>query len=492
MKHYLKPSLLLIGILIFSSTVIAQKSAATPSKSQIENMEWKMRNMSSLGVEIGDVKLRNDYGTEGMWIGRNVDLGGIFSMGYMNGQGTYTDSLKTVHTNGNIVYGGMQLFYPIFKSNVFDIAPLIGLGVQTNKMQNTIKYEEQNEDKAFETVGIGGYISAGVGVTIGPLVVKAKYTGIATANFNKANMIKSSQWYPSITIGIKPGRMLLNPYMFTADGVHYRQDITDEQVTSRYVSPNTQELTYTATVRTTFTEGSVSIFDVRPYVFLGPEYITGNESYSTGKSAFYGLVGGFRFGTLYMDASFSKGDMPFRDPLKDYENLQRASADYGNMRMDGYYKNSTRYGGKIGADLITWFAKSSFIPYGDSQGLSQATSFYAAIVNFGMGKMNFGQLAFYNAGADTTYASYQERNPQSDLYNALPATSPRYTNSLKYISVGIEVLIGTVGFDWNLFYVKDNGGYIRWGKEASISWKLPIVRVFRIGEVMKLEKKKNL
>jgi hypothetical protein len=49
-----------------------------------------------------------------------------------------------------------------------------------------------------------------------------------------------------------------------------------------------------------------------------------------------------------------------------------------------------------------------------------------------------------------------------------------------------------VGFDWNLFYVKDNGGYIRWGKEASISWKLPIVRVFRIGEVMKLEKKKNL
>jgi hypothetical protein len=491
MKNIFKLGLLLMGCVLINSTTIAQKSKPTRAERQAENMEWKMRNMNSLGAEIGEVKLRNEYGTEGMWVGKNLDLGGMFSMGYMNGQGTYTDSLKTVRTNGKLFYIGMQMFYPVLKSNVFDVAPFFGAGIQTNQMQNNIKYEEQGKENSLGTLGLGGYISAGVGVTVGPFVVKAKYTGIATANFNKANMIKSTQWFPSVTVGIKPGRMLLNPYLFTADGLSYRQDVIDEKITRTHLSPSSDELTYTATVRTTFSEGSVSIYDVRPYVFLGPEYITGNQSSSTGNSAFYGLVGGFRFGTLYMDASYSKGDMPFRDPIKDYEELQRGSPYYGKVRMDGYFKNSTRYGAKVGADLIAWFAKSNFIPYTNSQSLQQATSFYAAILTFGVGKMNFGQLAFYNVGADTTYTTYQEGNPQSNLYNALPAIAPGYTNSLKYICVGLQLLIGTVGFDWNLFYVKGDGGYTRWGKEASISWKLPIARVFRIGRVMRLEKKGN-
>ncbi len=482
-----------ISLFIISIQLFCQETP-TITKKQVDNMEWKMRNMTSLGAEAGMVQLRGGNKTESLWIGKYVDIGGIFTIGYMNGQGSYDDSSRTVQCDGKIVFGGAQLSYPIFKSNVFDIAPFWGIGVEYNSMQNIRKYNDQNPERQFETSGIGGYLSAGVGVTLGPFMVKAKVTGMTTANFNHANMIKATQFYPSVSIGLKPGRMLMNPYLFTADGLHYREEITDETITREYVNSTTDKLTYTATVKTTFSQGSVSVMDVRPYFFLGPQYLSGNEASSFGKSAFYGVVGGFRIGSFYMDGSYSQGDMPFRDPIKEYGFVDVTSPDYGTSRMDGYFEKSSRYGSKIGVDLVTWFAKSSFIPYNgsDAHRLKQATSYYAVIASFGMGKMNLGKINFYSPGGDSAYVAYQTRNGLPANFNAISPEPMNQSRSLNYVSIGGQFMLGTIGLDLDYYFVKKNGHYTKFGKEVGVSWKIPIVRLFRIGQVMRLEKKKGL
>ena len=484
------PALACLLAAVLGSTITGMAQTATQAeatKKMFDKLEWKARTYNYLGAEAAQIKLRLGYQSMGLWTGYHADIAGVGSIGAMWGQASYQDSSGTVHMDGTHIYGGAQICYSLFRNQVFDIYPFWGVGIQYNRMQNGRLYHQQNEDHRIETAGLGGYASVGMGVLLGPVSVKAKLTGMVTANFNRANAIQPHQYYASVTVGIKPLKLLLNPYMFTADGLHYKSEITDVKTTRSYVNSTTDQITTTYNVKTSFQEGSVTVMDVRPYWFAGPTYsgtLDPTRPYHNGRMI--GVVGGFRYGGLYMDGSFAMGALPFNDVVKRDGFLSPSDNHYAAPRLDGYFDRSMRYGGRIGVDMVTWFAKSSFIPHGSAEArrLKRATSYYAFIVNGGYGVMNLGRAVFVNPGSQAYYSDYIQKamDGKEDVLQ-------RQGQRMPYLSFGAMFILGAVSADYNVYFIQPNGEKTyRLNRELSLSWKIPVVRLFRIGSVMRLEK----
>lgn len=463
-----------------------QAKEAKQRKDFFDRLEYKARTFNHVGAEAAMIKLRPGYENNSLWTGYQADIAGVVTVGHLRGQATYQDSAGTVHMDGSHTYGGGQFCYPLFKNQIFDIYPMWGIGVQYNRMQNGRLYNSQDENHQIETAGLGGYLSVGLGVMFGPVSVKVKVTGIATANFNRANAVEPFQYYPSVTVGIKPLKLLLNPYMFTADGIRHSSGITDIQNVQNYRG-ETVAINYT--VKTTVTEGSATVMDVRPYWFLGPTFTGSLNPQRAQGNRMTGIVGGFRYGSIYMDGSYAGGGVPFGDLLKHDGFLKPNEANYAAPRMDGYFGNSTRYGGRFGVDLITWFQKSNFIANTGAQGrkLRQATSYYALIPSAGYGIMNLGAAVFNDPAGKAYYQAYTSKNG-FDGFNVLQRQNQR----IPYFTLGGMFILGAISADFNVYFVQPSGEKTRaLTREMSIAWKLPVVRLFRIGRVLKMQKAQN-
>ncbi|RYD83311.1 MAG: hypothetical protein EOP53_01225 [Sphingobacteriales bacterium] len=500
MSRFKLQYIILFFLLIFLNDAFAQK--ATPSAKsdppkqnqnpapenrpkKISNSDWNAKNMNSAGYEIGTPQLKNGAKSGGIWEGRYVDIAGILSFGYMKQMVSYQDSGKTLYTPGTYFYGGAQICYSLFKNNVFDIYPFWGAGIQYNKAQNGIRYNAQNEDRAIETNALGGYLSGGVGVTVGPFTAKAKMTGIASINFNKANEVKGLQYFPSLTIGLKPGRILMNPYMFSAAGLHYRSEVKDE----KYTQVDPTHIQYSYTVKTTFNEGSANVYDVRPYFFIAPAYNGSIIPDQARPARNYGLQTGFRYGSLYMDANYMQGNFGFKDPIKRDGYVEKMDRNYGAGRMDGAFINSSRYSFRLGLELITWAAKSNFIAYSDYNvsKLKRATSYYAIIPNFSVGKMNLGKAQFTDSSGESTFNQYIAENSLVREEQTPFINGAGNLKNKTYYTAGCMFILGTVSFDYDFYFLKVDSRKVNLANTWGVSWKLPVARIFRIGKVMRLE-----
>lgn len=487
----MKPGIRLFAITFLSClffTVSAQES--TEKKKRESNFSFTSRNLNHFGYEVAQPQLRSGANSVGLWQGIYADIAGIVSIGYLRGMVSYKDGNTTLYTPGSYYYVGSQVCYSLIRNNNIDIYPFWGIGLQMNKVQNAKKYLEQDEDRQFDALGIGAYGSAGVGAVIGPVHVKAKAQALASFNLNKANEFRALQWFPSFTVGLKLGKALLNPYLFTVDGIDYRTDVSNEKITREHIyGTKYDQVTYSYDVTTTLTEGSASVFDVRPYFFMAPYYSGKLDPAIEVTPRNFGLQAGFRYGSLYIDANYHRGNFAFNDPVKRDGFDEPTNSDYGIPRMDGVFSNSTRYGGRIGADLVTWFVKSNFIPYSssDRKRLKQATSFVALIPTFGMGRVNLGKFEFSDPAGEAAYQQYAIDH-QLEPIQQLPMKVPM--KSTKYLSGGIQLIVGTVALEYDMFFYDTGDKYKKTNSTLGISWKLPVIRMLRIGKAIKLDNQK--
>jgi hypothetical protein len=420
-------------------------------------------------------------------MGRYGDVAGLASFGCATGLGSYQDSGKTVYARGLFAYFGFQKVYSLLKNNFVDVNPLFGLGFQYNRMENLPKAASFRT----ETGGVGLYISGGLGLTLGPIVVKAKVQAITSINFNKANMVKGTQLMPTVTIGIRPGKSIFDPDHLTVDGVHYMQ----EKLNERYsVSGNT--VTHSYTLKTSYVPGTVTASDVRPYFFIGPTFAGSADPGQLLNPHTVGLCMGFRKSIFLLEGGIEKGNFNFMDPVMGnfFGHAPKPhDKNYSLARMDGVFENSTRAGLKIGLDMVSIGKKRGFIPYSreGKRKLSKLTSYFAVIPTVGFGNMNVGTLLFADSSGLNAYKTYLTNTGQKSDSTAAFTTRGWKLDNASYTSFGVTLILGAVSFDYTVYLTKINSKKTFTTTTWGVSYKLPIFRIFRMGKAKKLERKLN-
>ena len=98
--------------------------------------------------------------------------------------------------------------------------------------------------------------------------------------------------------------------------------------------------------------------------------------------------------------------------------------------------------------------------------------------------MNLGRAVFVNPGSQAYYSDYIQKamDGKEDVLQ-------RQGQRMPYLSFGAMFILGAVSADYNVYFIQPNGEKTyRLNRELSLSWKIPVVRLFRIGSVMRLEK----
>lgn len=288
---------------------------------------------------------------------------------------------------------------------------------------------------------------------------------------------------------------LLNPTIFSHTGMRqWRENYKSK--TNISISKTTENLgngisvEKTTTTRTTTStwdemqgiQTAAEIKDVRPFFFIGPRIQTNFRR--LGDYALvpvYGLNAGFRCGTFYINGIFDKGDIYFREPYKRNEKSGNTNVNEARRtRLDGYFTNSTRFGGEIGLDLITHFIRSGFV---DQASFATKTSYYGFIIKVGYFQQNYGALTFFSDKAGAALDEYvisQGTNTQATYNDARLAPS-----SIKSYSVGATFSVGSIAFNYDFYYFKNNRPLSH--NEFSISYHYPIIRLFKAANVFTKE-----
>jgi hypothetical protein len=452
-----------------------------------EKTMWDKPNALDMGYMVMKPFLKNGAKSNGLWEGRYCDFLNAASLGVATGIVGYQDpdTARTIYARGLFCYFGYQQQLPLIKNHLFDIYPLFGCGFQYNRVENIKEFIGKN--MGAETNGIGVYASGGLGIALGPLVVKAKVQALATMNTNKANIFRGAQLMPSVTVGLKPGRKLFDPDHLTVDGVRYYTHLVDEKYTAT---------TYSYTLQTTYVPGSVSSVDVRPYFFLGPTYAGSMDPDNELNARSGGLCLGYRNAWFFWEASFESGNFNFMDPV--YGNFlghtpKPNDKNFGLARMDGVFINSSRVGMKFGIETTSIGLKKGFIPYSHEgkKKLSKLTTYTAIIPNIGFGTMHIGALEFADSAGLSAYRTYLVNTAQKSDSTA-PFVKPGWNiENAPYTSLGVDVIFGALSFEYNLFLTKIEGKKVFTTTTWGLAYKLPIFRLMRMGKAKKIQRKLN-
>ncbi|MBC7863502.1 MAG: hypothetical protein IAF38_11035, partial [Bacteroidia bacterium] len=456
------------------------------SKKSGSDTKFVNESMMDFGYLVAQPFLKSEAKSDGLWMGRYADVAGVATFGCATGLASYQDSAKTIYARGLFAFFGFQKCYSLLKNNFVDVNPLFGMGFQYNRMENIAKAVNFRT----ETGGVGVYVSGGIGITLGPISVKAKVQAITSINFNKANLVKGNQAIPSVTLGIRPGKSIFDPDHLTVAGVHYMQEKINEKYS---VSGNT--LYHSYDIKTTYVPGTVTASDVRPYFFIGPTFAGSADPYQILNPRTMGLCMGFRKSYFYIEGSFERGNFNFMDPVMGnfFTNAPKpTNKNYASPRMDGVFVNSSRVGMKLGVDLVSIGKKKGFIPYSreGKRKLSKLTSYYAIIPTFGFGNMHLGPLQFADSAQGLTAYKNYLTNSGKAADSTVAFTSPGWKlDNTGYTSFGITLMLGAVSFDYNIFRAKLDGKKTAVTTTWGVSYKLPLFRLLRYGKAKKLQKK---
>jgi hypothetical protein len=449
--------------------------------------KWNNESMTDMGYLVMQPFLKPGTNSAGLWVGRFADVSGLTSFGCATGMASYQDSGKTVYARGLFAYFGFQKSYSLLKNNVVDVNPLWGMGFQYNRMENI----KRAASMRAETGGVGIYVSGGLGILLGPISVKAKVQAITSINFNKANLIRASQVIPSITIGIRPGKSIFDPDHLTVAGLHYMQQKLNEKYTL-----TDKGIEYSYTLKTTYTPGSVSATDVRPYFFIGPTFAGNPDPSLILSPQTAGFCLGFRRSFFFFEGSFERGNFNFMDPVLGNffgKAPKPNSNNYALPRMDGVFLNSSRVGIKMGLDMVSIGAKKGFIPYSreGKKKLSKLTSYYAFIPTIGFGSFNLGALQFTDSAGLTAYRQYLANSGKTVDSTTAFATRDWKLGNAGYTALGATLILGAVSFEYTIYMAKINGKKTLTTTTWGVSYKLPVFRLFRMGKARRLERKLN-
>jgi hypothetical protein len=288
----------------------------------------------------------------------------------------------------------------------------------------------------------------------------------------------------------------MNPRDFTASGKrHYRDLVKTEQVNSGmtynkviergqdYIKYRKETIYWVkSTYSDRFENESIKVKDVKPFTYLGPRISTtfyNNEQFESATNV--GLNLGFRYGLWWVNAFGETGDVMVKAPDKPAQmELLYRSASYPTL--SGRYKNSQKFGGQVGIDLVVRSIKKGFTAeYGARNETSAATSYTAIVPYAGYGIANLGTFSF---GGNTTAADIADYESRSNR----TAFKPESLNkSYAFYNFGLGVHIGAFmfGMDYCIYPEAKSLN----GRQVFGGLNLPISRVFRAMTVRKYQRK---
>ncbi|HOY94709.1 MAG TPA: hypothetical protein PK509_03160 [Catalimonadaceae bacterium] len=441
-------------------------------------------SMTNCGVEAIRPNPKFGYKAKNtIWIGPSLDLFGFCNLNYQQGYFTKPDSGRVVNLKGSRYSFNINFPMPLTKYKNFNLIPHLGVGVYGHMGTDPNHAESGRGDGGF-----GFNANLGLSVLLGPVKIGARYYFEGGFN-NPGSIFAGAKAVPSIFVGISPQKALLNPKLFSYRGMatwaeNYKRDVKTTIKTETIYSDNygnsIDKTTTTTTVKESwdqvFGEKSAKVMDVQPFFFLGPRLQTGIANFGADLFPSYGLMAGYRIGTIYFAGHYDKGSFYFKENFDRGHTDEKSSMPLQRVpRMDGYFVNSSRWGVEGGIDLVTYFIKSQFL---DKSSFVSRTSYYGLIIRGGIIRQTNGDVRFNSDSGSIALnkelANGSVYNPKSDV-RLLP-------KHLKGANFGLTGSVGASAFNIDYYFFESNSMANHW--EFSLSYHMPVVRLVKAGYIL--------
>ncbi|HPI11669.1 MAG TPA: hypothetical protein PLK63_11555 [Catalimonadaceae bacterium] len=479
----------------FPKPVWASPSDSTNTKARYDgHMNRLSKDWIYAGAEFARPMLRYGYKSSQPWFGPSfLFMGGLMSASFLRGTAEVNDSGKVYRAKGNLIQLGFQIPFPMMYRRSMEIVPSLGFGFGIHTLDDKRK---RGMDPDIEATQFGMFLKPSVLVKMGPLVGTLSYSVGAGINFTKRNAIPVFSHYPSLGLHMSSMPILLNPRDFSASGKrHYKDLVSVERVnsgltyykkveeTQDYIKYRKEQIQWVkSTYNHRYEEEVIHVKDVKPFTYIGPRIST---SYFVSEQiqavTNIGANLGFRYGLWWMNAFAETGDILVKSPEKQ-EQLQFKYNSASFPTLSGTFKNSTKFGGQLGIDLVVRSIKSDFKPhYGQSKETGAATSYTAIIPFVGYGQTNMGSFSY---GDNTTMADVEHYESISKN-KVFRQESIAKTQVFYNFGLGIHVGAMTFGMD---YYVYPKAKILN-SRQIYCGLNLPVARIFRAILVKEYQRK---
>jgi hypothetical protein len=465
----IKYLVLFLFLCLFGTSQYSTSKASKYSASSNKKEGNYLSSNNYWGMDMMWPKLKLDWKSEAPWVGYNLQFM-FFRFGYAKGTALKLRDGVAERREGQYAFIGGQYVHPIHViRNFATIEPEIALD---------INYARVDDIEGTDALSVGAGITAGIGVKIGPVKVVGKYlTSLSLPS--KRNAWNGPMGFPILGVYLETGWGLLNPKKISTDGI-----VTFKKVTSDYQYTSYQNGSWYDVYRTVteYKDQSVSstVNDIRRFWYISPK-INSSIIYTQDKRAtlMYGGATGFRLGVIALDAFYTTGHMGFGSPL----GQGAAESVYGTGTDLTGYKNASQYGVSGGLDIVSAIANSAI--QGASKEYTKATRFVRLIIMGGWGQTTFTGKAVYNdPDAPQHIANIVDAYPQ---YASSDDMKPEtFTKSdFSFTGVRLEMGLVSIGFE-NYKYKKAKACS---GKQLSVSYMIPPVRVFKSAAARRASRK---
>jgi len=500
LRNFLTGIIILLFVWAWIPVSLAQKTDAQPSKEARAAAKWEahMKRMWKdwlyVGVEVIQPQFRYGYKATEPWVGPNFMLiGGLFQASFLKGMAQVQDSGKTYRQKGFMTNVGFNIPIPMVVKRGFELYPLVGFGFNVAALDDRRK---RAKDIDIEANQFGFYLKPGLLMKVGPVVATMSYVVSIGGNFTSRNAISPFTHYPSLGLMLNSMPILMNPRDFTAPGKrHYRDLVSVEKVNSGMTYNNIiergqdyikyrKETIYwvKSTYSDRFENESIKVKDVKPFTYLGPRISTtyfSNEQFESATNV--GLNFGFRYGLWWVNGYGETGDVLVKAPEKAIQ-MEKLYNSASFPTLSGRFKNSQKFGGQFGIDLVVRSIKKGFsAQYGFKEEAKAATSFTAIIPYVGYGISNLGTFSF---GGNTTASDVADFETRSQKVVFKPG-SLKTTYAFYNFGLGIHIGAFMFGMDFCIYPDAKNLN----GRQIFGGLNLPIARLARAVKVRNYQKK---
>lgn len=489
--------LILISVfLIFTENPVwASPSDSSSTKARYDgHMNRLSKDWIYAGAEFAQPMLRYGYTAKQPWFGPSfLFMGGLMSASFLRGTAEVKDSGTVYRAKGNLIQVGFQIPFPLMYRRSMEIVPSLGFGFGIHMLDDKRK---RNLDPDFEATQFGMYLKPSVLVKMGPLVGTLSYNVGAGINFTKRSAIPVFSHYPSLGLHMSSMPILLNPRDFSASGKrHYKDLVSVERVnsgltyykkveeTQDYIKYRKEQIQWVkSTYNHRYEEEVIHVKDVKPFTYIGPRISTSyfiNEQIQAVTNVGANL--GFRYGLWWMNAFAETGDLLVKAP----ENREQLQFKYNSAAfptLSGTFRNTSKFGGQLGIDLVVRSIKSDFKPhYGQAKETGAATSYTAIVPFVGYGQTNLGSFSY---GDNTTMADIEHYESISKN-RVFRQESIGKTQVFYNFGLGIHIGAMTFGMDY-YYYPKAK---ILNSRQLYCGLNLPVARIFRAVLVKEYQRK---
>ncbi len=482
-------SFLLLGVENLKGEALSVGSKKDSSKKSRSERNWNkiQNNPLFLGMEFSYPQLQYGYKAKTPWFGPSfMAMSGLYHANFQRGTAEVEDSGTIYKSNGWSSQFGFRIPLYFAGNENFNFIPNLGFGFGVMGLEDRRKSIGNND--LADPVLIAFHLSPGLILRTGSLVLTINYTANIGYNLSKANAFNFFNHYPNVGIYFTTMPVLMNPKEFTAMGKrHYKDLVGTERTNSglyvnRKIAEDQNTITYRreqiqwikSTYADRYEEEKVTCRDVRPFTYVGPRLVsTWFADKQIEQATNLGINAGFRYGMWWVNTFAETGSVFAKSPA-DARTLERIYNTAAVPNLSGQFKNSMKFGGQVGIELLARALKSDFKPhsYQQAKEIKSVTSFVGIIPYVGFGVSQLGAFSYNGTNGAADVADYIIKSKNSDIFD--PST---LNGSQTFYNFGGSFHFGAavIGLDWNYY---PNAKKLN-SRQIHMGLNLPVARLFR-------------